>query len=360
MKRINTITSFKFTAILILLIAIFTIFCSEKSTDPDGNGDNNGNDDSTTVVAKNGIVFGAKDGGIDVNLYYYDMENMELLQLTNTGSVGFPKWSYQKDRIAFELWESAQADICIMNPDSGGILNLTSTPEYKERSPSWFPDDKSIAYFLRDDTVGRTFIIRHYIESGNKDTLWDCSQSLYYLSVSPNGIHFCYTTSSVGSQIYLINSEIHDDEFIDLYSLIKWFDWSTEGGQLAASSTDSLLFLTPLHSLSSIIDQHYIFDYCIFSPNDTMIAYARESLTSSNEDIMLRNLASGSANQLTDNSGTSIQYRGLAFSHDNKQIAFAESSGGGNYSIGIIEISSGSKTVLENGFSYILNHGLDW
>jgi TolB protein len=71
----------------------------------------------------------------------------ELKRLTNNPAYdGWPKWSPDGEKIAFETDREKDYGICVMNSDGSGLRNLTTNNTYRDRWPCWSPDGKKIAF----------------------------------------------------------------------------------------------------------------------------------------------------------------------------------------------------------------------
>lgn len=324
--------------------------------------EDNGNNppDGNTVDSLNGILFCAKQGGLDVYLYYYDMDNQELNQLTNSGRTGNPAWSYNRTRIAYEYYETSQYDICLRYPDSSNSINLTQSEDRDEQNPSWCPGDSALAYVIRNHSSGTNCIVFHHLSSHRTDTIFVSSQAISHLAVSPMGNYLCYLTSSLFPSVHLINTHNHLEENIDLYSGINWFSWNHTGTMVTAAM-DTFLLVTPIYGMSNILDQGYsIFDYCEFTPNDSAVVYSKEDFSSNYADLYMFYIFSGDRLTITENADSLYKYRALAFSPDGTRLAFAQKDNSGNTSIGVISLQSREKSYLATGFSSVNTHDMDW
>jgi TolB protein len=56
-----------------------------------------------------------------------------------------PAWSPDGTRIAFMCGDFAHADVCVVNADGTGLVNLTNSPQV-DWSPSWSPDGSRIVW----------------------------------------------------------------------------------------------------------------------------------------------------------------------------------------------------------------------
>jgi TolB protein len=77
-----------------------------------------------------------------------------LRELTPADEVNyFPTWSPDGSRIAF----SCDGDICVMNADGSGLVDLTAgEPDANDGEPDWSPDGSQIVFVRTRIGIGET------------------------------------------------------------------------------------------------------------------------------------------------------------------------------------------------------------
>ena len=149
---------------------------------------------------------------------------------------GWPTWSPDGQRIAFESDRSGNWDIWVVNVDGTGLARLTHDPS-DDRFPSWSPDGEKIAFTSR--------------RSGNFD-VWlmnaDGSKPLNltrmpgrdrYAMWSPDGKKITFNTRRDGNQeIYVMNADGSRPRNVTNApdSIEGLADWSPDGKRLVLYS----------------------------------------------------------------------------------------------------------------------------
>jgi len=79
-------------------------------------------------------------------LYAVNVDGSGDVQLTTGVGVSFPAWSPDGSKIAFSCTvQAGNSDICVVNADGTGLLQLTTDPADDHR-PAWKPDGSKIAF----------------------------------------------------------------------------------------------------------------------------------------------------------------------------------------------------------------------
>jgi Tol biopolymer transport system component/putative hemolysin len=89
-----------------------------------------------------------------------NLEGMPPARLTEDEANNFAgPWSPDGTRIVYTCFGLTTSDICVVNADGTGILNLTDTPDLDEGFPAWSPDGKSIAFTTRRDGNNEIYLM---------------------------------------------------------------------------------------------------------------------------------------------------------------------------------------------------------
>jgi tricorn protease len=153
----------------------------------------------------------------------------------------------------------ARGEIFSIPVKAGETRNLTQSPGSRERLPAWSPDGQTIAFFSD--------------ESGDNQI---------------------YTVPQMGGK----PTKITDGKALNPLSLT----WSNDGKMLAFTTRDFSLYLVDVAAkkLTRVVENRYsgIVQYD-FSPDSKWLAYV-DAATNMNAKIMLYEIASGKAHQVTD------------------------------------------------------------
>lgn len=101
----------------------------------------------------------------------------------------FPVWSPDGSKIAFECERWSDWDICTINPDGSGELNLTSSSYPDDRSPQWSPDGSKIMY----TSGGDVYVMD--ADGSNQTNINDVNADAEYGIWSPEGSMIAFSKS---------------------------------------------------------------------------------------------------------------------------------------------------------------------
>ena len=85
-----------------------------------------------------------RDGNPEI--YVMNANGTEMVRLTNDpGKDGFPTWSPDGSRIAFQSDQDGNFEVYVMDADGSNLVRLTDDPA-GDGFPDWSPDGSSIAF----------------------------------------------------------------------------------------------------------------------------------------------------------------------------------------------------------------------
>ncbi len=121
---------------------------------------------------------------------------------------GWPTWSPNGQRIAFESDRSGNWEIWVLNVDGSGLTQLTDHPR-DDRYPAWSPDGSTIAF--TSDRSGNWEVWAMDANGGNPRNLTNAPSRDRYAMWSPKGAgpaRIAFNTQRDGNQeIYVMNAD---------------------------------------------------------------------------------------------------------------------------------------------------------
>ena len=139
------------------------------------------------------------------DVFVIDADGSTLANLTDDdGWDRSPSWSPDGRRIAFSSDRNGEYDIYVMNANGSAVTQLTDAPG-RDFLPSWAPDGQRIAFLSTRDGDSGIYIMDS--DGSNQTLLSDSPGNIGLLNWSPDGqrIVFSAFSSDTGSDIYLIN-----------------------------------------------------------------------------------------------------------------------------------------------------------
>ena len=139
--------------------------------------------------------------GLGHEIYAVDIDGTDLVDLTNSPEDDArPIWSPDGDKIAFVSDRDGNAEIYTMNVDGSGQARLTSNPAY-DTYPSWSPDGDWITF--HSDRDGNTEIYKIGRDGASSTRLTTSSDWDWGPSWSPDGSEIVFQSSRDGNaEIY--------------------------------------------------------------------------------------------------------------------------------------------------------------
>ena len=164
------------------------------------------------------------------DLYVVNSDGTAMTNLTSTPHrfEGDPAWSPQGDTIAFISGGGSGADIFLMDPDGGNVVQLTHTEE-SEWEPAWSPDGNKIV-FLRDfGTQGGRLYTMNADGSGVRMVTADASSAAW----APDGSRILFNGRPASRDykyaIYTVNPDGSHIREVIVPSLGSDPDWQRVG-----------------------------------------------------------------------------------------------------------------------------------
>ena len=201
------------------------------------------------VDAQARIAFSSeRDGNTDI--YVMDADGKNQHRLTNhPDNDWYPSWSPDGKRIVFFSNRDGHVhvihgwptyEIYVMDADGGNQQNLTNDPK-DDRSPSWSPDGKRIAFHSnRDkDNPGNTDIYVMDADGGNLQKLTENPNEDEYPSWSPDGKRVAFMSVREGRNhnIYVMDADGGNLQKLTENLKNNWFpSWSPDGKRIAFAS----------------------------------------------------------------------------------------------------------------------------
>jgi Tol biopolymer transport system component len=194
------------------------------------------------------------------------------------GSEGWPTWSPDGRRIAFQSNRSGNWDVWIINADGTGLAQLTRHPA-DDRFPSWSPDGTRIAFTSKRSGSYDVWVldVQAALSSGDDSgavNLTNSPSEDRYPFWSPDGKQLTFNSKRDGNyEIYIMNSDGSHPRNVSNSprSAEGLADWSPDGTRLVFYSDRSgnkEVYILDLASLAwTNISNHPASDeFCVWSP----------------------------------------------------------------------------------------------
>ncbi len=203
------------------------------------------------VDAQAQIAFVSKRDG-NPEIYVMDANGGNQRRLTNNHHDDWdPSWSPDGKRIAFQSNRDGHVDairgfptneIYVMDANGGNPQNLTNSPLFDDRHPSWSPDGKQIAFVSnRTKDLNRDIYVMD-ANGGNPQNLTNNPADDGFPSWSPNGRRIAFDSSRDKDnphkyQIYVMDADGGNQQRLtENLKTDRFPSWSPDGKRIAFSS----------------------------------------------------------------------------------------------------------------------------
>ncbi len=180
--------------------------------------------------------------GHETNIHVYDPFSKEISRLTGTGNARDLDWDPSSDQICY----IDNSDLWIVDIHSGES-NLLYNAEPAIEFPSWSPDGKHIAYYIRqfNEEENRAYAELLYLTLGDLDTtIVGESQAFDPPLWSPDGTMVAHLGKSFDGNwvIYLANilSQVSDSLVQDDEGVSAILGWSEDGELIYYAGSDGI------------------------------------------------------------------------------------------------------------------------
>jgi serine/threonine protein kinase len=232
------------------------------------------------------------------NLYALDLASGQVTQLTDfdprgSGANGFSV-SPDEKTVAYSDWVDRKAHI-LVKPMRGGEPTQITHGEWNDRTPSWFPDGKRIAF--GSDRAGSGLIYLGWLDGREPFQITVGDDNYDFLTVSPDGSRIVSISQRENANILSRNIRTGEEvERTSGFGSQLFASVSTGGGKIAFQSASTNYRINDSTTIKSLATDDQILQLTLpgfdakWSPSEDTLAFIR---LSSSQGELWRASASG-------------------------------------------------------------------
>jgi len=213
-----------------------------KSKEPKKVIENNGKDISSASAGPGGIVY-EQFGGI----YIYDLATNKSTKVDVQIAADLAEVRPHFQNVSREIRNAAispngvravfeaHGEILTVPADKGDIRNLTNTPGVMERTPSWSPDGKSVAYFS-DESGEYALHVKPQSGEGDARKIPLAGNSAFYFDPkwSPDSTHIAFSDNELNLwDVDIANAKLTKIDTDLMYVIGREIAWSGDSKWIA-------------------------------------------------------------------------------------------------------------------------------
>jgi Tol biopolymer transport system component len=174
------------------------------------------------------------------DLYVINADGTNQRRLTNTPEEeGIPAWSPDGDTIAVAIPTDGDAEIYLLDAETGEILSqLTDNEGIDDYMPAWSPDGRHISYVTKTEMEGSDEIHIMTADGATSTQVTDSAVEDYYPAWAPNGDTIVFVSARVSEQaLFLMNVDgSNQRQLTDGKDRDSRPAWSPDGSTIAYHS----------------------------------------------------------------------------------------------------------------------------
>jgi TolB protein len=200
-----------------------------------------------SVPGRNGLIVFVRNQPVSPgqatrggDLYTMRADGSRLKRLTDNGTFErSPSWSPGGKRIAFSRYNRTYG-ITVMRADGSGVRRITSPRGMNDISPSWSPSGRRIAFVRAPANSKGGYCARVHVVNADGTGLTrvtpECNQ-YGELAWSPDGRRFAFLRW--GSELYVMDADGSDvRQLLATTPLVSTFAWSPDARRIAFTRGD--------------------------------------------------------------------------------------------------------------------------
>jgi TolB protein len=185
------------------------------------------------------VVFDSTRAGEYRDLWLMSLAGTPPTRLTEGEADSFAgPWSPDGTRIVYTCFGLTASDICVINADGTGMLNLTNTQSVDEGFPAWSPDGKQIAFTTRRDGYNEIYVMPAPAAGAQAAA----AASTWMRLTNNPGDDFAPAWSPDGSQIAFVSDRDQKAGVYDIYIM------QSDGSGVRRLTADTALDFEPAWS----------------------------------------------------------------------------------------------------------------